>query len=112
MFVACKNMDKLIYKNKDIEIRSWDVVKLSNGMTVGIFGGGYEHVSNDMLPFDDNTPICLLTSPFSSITSTCYPEHVIEVIERCGCFENQINYCYEHCIKQPLYIKLERGQKE
>ena len=104
-------MSKVIYKNNDLEIRSWDVVKLTNGMIVGIFGAVYEHVSKDNLPFDENTPIYIMTTPISSMTSTCYPEHIVEIVEHCGCFENQMDYCHKHSVNQPLYIVLNRRQK-
>ena len=105
-------MSKVIYKNDNIEIRSWDVVKLTNGMIVSIFGAAYDYIPDNMFPFDEDKLIYLLTSPFSSMTSTCYPEHIVEVVEHCGCFENQIDYCHKHSLKQPLYISLKKGQKE
>lgn len=105
-------MSKVIYKDDNIELRSWDIVKLSNGMIVSIFGAVYENVMNTELPFDENTPIYISTTPISSMTSYCYPEHIIEIVEHCGCFENQINSSYKQQKNQPLHIRLEKGKKE
>ena len=114
LFVVCNLliMSKVIYKNDKFEVRSWDVVKLTNGIIVSIFGGVYEHIPKDQLPLGDDKPIYLLTTPTSYIASKCYPEHIVEIVEHCGCFENQIDYCYKHSIGQPLYVLLNRGQKE
>lgn len=105
-------MSKVIYKNNDLEIRSWDILKLVNGKYAGVFGAVYEHVSTTDLPFDDERPIYMMTNPFSSITSVCYPEHVVEIVEHCGCFENQMDWWHKNNINQELYIRLDKGQKE
>lgn len=95
-----------LYSKEGFDIRSWDIVRLSNGNITGVIGTEFQ---NDII--DENTTILLTTSPISSFVSTCYPEHIVEVIEHCGCFENMIDYMFKHNITNKLYIKLERGEK-
>lgn len=63
---------------EDIQVH--DVVQLTNGMIVSIVG------------IDEIYNVFLSSSPISSLTSLCRPEHIVKVIERCESFENLIEY--------------------
>lgn len=103
----------LVYKDERIELRYMDIVQLTSGMYVGvchpqIFNELYK---NKML----NSPILVTTTPFSSIHSTIYIEHIDHVVEH---FDNINSFCswfYENSelVKNnPLFINLERNENK
>ena len=97
-------MGNKVLNKKGRDIYEWDFVKLTNGMIVCILGfeTGYDELN-------ENTKILLYTSPVSSRTSYCYPEHIVELIEPCGCFENAMDYFFKNKLfNQPLSIELNR----
>lgn len=97
-------MSRVIYQG-DFDVRCWDIIKTKDGHFVGVFGSVYENNSETV---DENTKIHCTTNPFSSITSYIYPCHIDEIVEHCGCFENQMKWWFDNNVKQPLYIKLEK----
>lgn len=98
-------MSKLLYRNDKFDIRCWDILKVKGGLYVGVFGSIYESSFHIV---DEYTKIYCTTNPFSSITSYIYPCHVEEVVEHCGCFDNQMKWWFDNNVKQPLSIQLER----
>ena len=97
-------MSKLLFIKDGQEIRTWDIVELTNGMKVMMLGSEFKYPN-----IDENTRIFLCTSPISSQTSYCYPEHVQTVIHHSGCFENAVDYMFKNKLSNPLFIKLERN---
>lgn len=100
-------MSKLLFKKGDMEVKTWDVVRLSTGDVVGVMGAEFQYDT-----IDENTIITLTSHPVSSHVSSCYPEHIVEVLEHCGCFENQIDWMFKNQGNVKLHINLERNAIE
>ena len=96
-------MSKLLFKTDKFEVRTWDIVKLSNGMIVLIMGSEFKYPN-----VDENTKIYLCTHPVSSLTSYCYTCHIVDVIEHCGCFDNAMEFMTKNNLNNPLYIHLDK----
>ena len=88
-------MDRVIYKNENLEIRSWDILKLKDGTHVGVFGVAYKKSG-----VEEGEAILVLKNPVSSIVTEVSPEHVQSVVEHCGCFENQMDWWFKNDLKK------------
>lgn len=98
-------MSKIIFHCDEFDVRCWDIIKTKDGHYVGVFGSVYE---GHELKVDENTKIYCTTNPFSSQTSYIYPCHIEEIVDHCGCFENQMKWWFDNNVKQPLFIRLEK----
>lgn len=81
------------------ELKVNDIVRLTNDMVVCIVG------------IDESTKIFLSTTPISSLISSCYPEHIVEIIQHCDGWEERHDWFFKNhelTNGNPLHIELNR----
>ena len=96
-------MSSKLFDVNGFEVWSNDVVRLTNGMYVGICGIHYQFESTD-----ENKLITVYTTPISSIHSQIYPRHIAEVVARFDNDNDQMQWFFDNNIQNPLFITVDQ----
>lgn len=100
-------MSSKLFEVNGIEVWSNDIVRLTNGMCVGIVGIHYYYE-----PTDENKLVCVYTHPISSIHCLISQKYITEVVARFDDDHSQMQWFFDNHIQNPLRITDEDIEKK
>lgn len=95
-------MSSKLFEVNGIEVWSNDIVRLTNGMCVGIVG---------VYSSDEDKMVCVYTHPISSIHSSISQKYITEVVARFDDDHSQMQWFFDTHNQNPLRITDEDIEK-